>query len=150
MQPRTKTSRGLPYEAFPTYNRFLRASPLMKTSDLMTTLQGISDAVVRLDGQGKCMMMNLAAEQIVRRLGRDPGKMIGQSVWVLFPGLRGTVADQRLRHALDDQRPIQYELYSPADQRWYDAQGFPSSPGVVLVFRDTTHIKAAQPLQSTL
>ncbi|HTL60999.1 MAG TPA: PAS domain-containing protein [Nitrospira sp.] len=117
----------------------------MKTADLMTTLEGISDAVVRLDGQGKCMTMNQAAEHIVRGLGRDPGKMIGESVWALFPGLRGTVAEQRLRHALDDQRPIQYELYSPVDQRWYDAQGFPSSPGVVLIFRDTTELKTGQP-----
>ena len=116
----------------------------MKTADLMTTLEGISDAVVRLDGQGKCMTMNQAAMQIVRRLGRDPITMIGQSVWVLFPGLRGTAADQRLRHALDDQRPVQYEIYSPADQRWYDTQGFPSSPGVVLIFRDTTQSRAPQ------
>ena len=120
----------------------------MKTADLMTTLEGISDAVVRLDGQGKCMTMNQAAEDIVRRLGRDPRKMIGESVWALFPGLRGTVADQQLRHALDDQRPIQYELYSPQDQRWYDTQGFPSSPGIVLVFRDTTRSKTRQSSES--
>jgi PAS domain S-box-containing protein len=120
----------------------------MKTDDLMTTLEGISDAVVRLDGQGKCVTMNQAAEQIVRRLGRDPKTMIGHSVWILFPGLRGSVAEQRLRHALDDQRPIQYELYSPADQRWYDTQGFPSSPGVVLVFRDTTQSKTRQSPES--
>ena len=120
----------------------------MKTADLMATLEGISDAVVRLDGQGKCMTMNQAAEVIVRRLGRDPRKMIGQSVWVLFPGLRGTVADQRLRHALDDQRPIQYELYSPVDERWYDTQGFPSSPGIVLVFKDTTDLKTRQSMES--
>lgn len=120
----------------------------MKTADLMTTLEGISDAVVRLDGQGKCMTMNQAAEIIVRRLGHDPNEMIGKSVWVLFPGLRGTVADQRLRHALDDQRPIQFELYSPLDQRWYDTQGFPSSPGVVLIFRDTTQSKTRQSSES--
>lgn len=131
---------GLPYR----FSRRTIASDArcMKTADLMTTLEGISDAVVRLDGQGKCMTMNQAAMQIVRRIGRDPITMIGQSVWVLFPGLRGTAADQRLRHALDDQRPVQYEIYSPADQRWYDTQGFPSSPGVVLIFRDTTQSRA--------
>jgi hypothetical protein len=122
----------------------------MKTTDLMTTLEGISDAVVRLDGQGKCMTMNAAAQVIVRRLGGDPRTMIGQSVWVLFPGLRGTVADQRLRHALDDQRPIQYELYSPADQRWYAIQGYPSSPGIVLVFRETTRSNAQDESIDTL
>lgn len=114
----------------------------MRTVDLMTALDDISDAVVRLDGQGKCITMNQAAEQIFRRLGWDPGNTIGQSVWVLFPGFRGTAADQQLRRALDDQRPIQYEFYSPADQRWYDTQGFPSSPGVVLIFRDVTQLKA--------
>jgi PAS domain S-box-containing protein len=121
----------------------------MKTADLMTILEGISDAVVRLDGQGKCMTMNQAAEQIVRRLGRDPAKMIGQSVWVLFPDLKGTVAEQRLRHALDEQRPIQYQLYSPADQRWYDTQGFPSSPGVVLIFRETSQLNTPQGRESS-
>ena len=120
----------------------------MKTADLMAILEGISDAVVRLDGQGKCVTMNQAAEQIVLRLGRDPGEMIGQSVWALFPDLKGTVAEQRLRHALDDQRPIEYQLYSPADQRWYNTQGFPSSPGVVLVFRDTTQSKTRESPQS--
>ena len=113
----------------------------MKTSDLMDTLDDIPDAVVRLDGQGKCVTMNQAAVQIFRRLGRDPGRTIGKSVWELFPDLKGTVAEQHLRRALDDQRPIQHELYSPADQRWYDAQGFPSSPGVVLIFRDITEWK---------
>jgi PAS domain S-box-containing protein len=116
----------------------------MRTADLMTALNDISDAVVRLDQQGKCMAMNQAAEQIFRRLGREPAETIGQLVWLLFPGLRGTVADQQLRRALDDQRPIQYEFYSPADQRWYDIQGFPSSPGVVLILRDITELKAGQ------
>ena len=120
----------------------------MKTSELMRALDGISDAVVRLDGQGKCITMNQAAEQIVRRLGRDPEKTTGQSVWVMFPGLTGTVAEQRLRHALDDQRPIRHELFSSADQRWYDIQGYPSSPGVVLVFRDITEQKAGQSSES--
>jgi hypothetical protein len=96
------------------------------------------------------MTMNAAAQVIVRRLGGDPRTMIGQSVWVLFPGLRGTVADQRLRHALDDQRPIQYELYSPADQRWYAIQGYPSSPGIVLVFRETTRSNAQDESIDTL
>ena len=117
----------------------------MKTSDLMATLDDIADAVVRLDGQGKCVTMNQAAVQIFRRLGRDPGRTIGKSVWELFPDLKGTVAEQQLRRALDDQRPIQDELYSPADQRWYDTQGFPSSPGVVLIFRDITEWKTGHP-----
>ena len=116
----------------------------MKTDDLMTALDDISDAVLRLDGQGRCVTMNEAADQTFRRLGRDPEKTIGQSVWVLFPNLRGTAAGQQLRDALDDQRPIRHELYFPTDQRWYDIQGFPSSPGVVLIFRDITELKAGR------
>ena len=127
--------RALPVQSLP------HAQVFMKTSDLMATLDDIADAVVRLDGQGKCVTLNQAAVQIFRRLGCDPGRTIGKSVWELFPDLKGTVADQQLRRALDDQRPIQHELYSPVDQRWYDTQGFPSSPGVVLIFRDITEWK---------
>jgi PAS domain S-box-containing protein len=121
----------------------------MKTADLMTTLEDISDAVLRLDGQGKCMTMNQAAEHIFRRLGHDPAGTIGRSVWELFPALKGTVAEQKLRHALDDQRPIQHQVYSPVEQRWYESQAFPSSPGVVLIIRDITERIGQQSPEAT-
>ena len=87
------------------------------------------------------MSMNSAAEQIFIRLGHDPMLVIGRAVWDLFPELKGTMAKNELRRALEDDVPFSYEFYHPADQRWYEAQGFPSSPGAVLVLKDITEHK---------
>jgi transcriptional regulator with PAS, ATPase and Fis domain len=46
-------------------------------NDLMTILDGIEDAVVKLDGQAKFAAMNQAAMNIYQRLGLDPQQMKG-------------------------------------------------------------------------
>jgi two-component system NtrC family sensor kinase len=120
----------------------------MNTVDLMRLLEDVSDAVVRLDGQGKYLSMNRRAEELFIGLGRDPSKIIGESVWDSFPELRGTVAEERLREVLDDDVPIEYQFYYPGDRRWYEGQGFPASPGVILVFRDITERKSASDTMS--
>ena len=106
--------------------------------DLMTVLDGIDDAVVKLDGAAKFAAMNQAAVNIYQRLGFDPPTMKGKSVWELFPELKGTVVERELRTVIDTHRPINFEFFSSKDQRWYEAKGYPASPGAILVFRDIT------------
>jgi PAS domain S-box-containing protein len=114
----------------------------MNTIELMELLRNVSDPVVRLDGKGKYMSMNSAAEQIFIRLGHDPIAIIGRVVWDVFPELKGTATQNELRRALEDDVPLSYEFYYAADQRWYEAQGFPSSPGAVVILKDITKRKA--------
>jgi PAS domain S-box-containing protein len=115
------------------------------TADLMTMLEHVSDAVVRLDASGRYVSMNHAAEDIFRRLGRDPIMMIGESVWNIFPDVKGTIVELELRRALEDDTQVKYEFFYPADNRWYETQAFPSSPGVILITRDITERKTAPP-----
>jgi PAS domain S-box-containing protein len=109
----------------------------------MTILDGITDCVVKLDGQARYTAMNEAAAETFRRLERDPQNMIGKSVWEVFPEVKGTIVERQLRLALEDDVSIKYEFFYPQDQRWYETQGYPSSPGVILVFRDITDRKTA-------
>jgi PAS domain S-box-containing protein len=106
-------------------------SPFRK-DDLMTILDGIEDAVVKLDGQAKYVTMNRAAANIYQRLGQDPQNMIGKSVWELFPEVQGTIVEQQLRLALKDEVSIKFEFLYPGDQHLYEIQGYPSFPGVIL------------------
>jgi PAS domain S-box-containing protein len=110
--------------------------------DLMAILDGIDDAVVKLDGQANFAAMNQAAANIYQRLGLDPQLMKGKSVWELFPDLKGTLVERELRQVIEDHAPITYEFFYPKDQRWYETQGYPASPGAILVFRDITSKKA--------
>lgn len=122
-----------------------RMKSSFQQNDLMTILDGIEDAVVKLDGQAKFAAMNQAAVNIYQRLGLDPQHMKGKSVWEVFPDLKGTVIERELRQVLDDHVQVTYEFYYSRDQHWYETKGYPASPGAILVFRDITAKKAASP-----
>ena len=110
----------------------------MKTEDLLVILDGISDAVVKLDDRATYVKMNKAAEEMFLRLGKDPVSIIGRSVWEVFPELKGTVVEKDIRRALEDDVSITYEFLYPVDRRLYETKGYPSSPGIILVIRDIT------------
>jgi PAS domain S-box-containing protein len=111
--------------------------------DLMTILDGIDDAVIKLDGQAHFAAMNQVAARIYERLGLDPQQMKGKSLWEVFPDLKGTIVERELRHVIEDHTQVSYEFFYPKDRRWYETKGYPASPGAILVFRDITARKAA-------
>jgi PAS domain S-box-containing protein len=114
--------------------------------DLMAVLDGIDDAVVKLDGQGNFAAMNQAAANMYQRFGLDFFRdMKGKSVWELFPELKGTLVERELRQVLEDHVQVTYEFYYSKDQHWYETKGYPASPGAILVFRDITARKASSP-----
>jgi PAS domain S-box-containing protein len=115
-----------------------------RPEDLMAVLEGISDAVVKLDADSNYIAMNGAAAEIFRRLGREPQQMLGKSFWELFPDLKGTIVERKIREMLEHDVHIHYEFFYPADQRWYETRGYPSSNGAILIFRDITQQKATQ------
>jgi PAS domain S-box-containing protein len=110
--------------------------------DLMAILDGIEDAVVKLDGQAKFVAMNQVAASIYQRLGVDPKTIVGKSVWEVFPDLKGTRVERELRSVIQDHMQVSFEFYSPKDQHWYHTRGYSVPPGAVLVFRDITQKKA--------
>jgi len=111
--------------------------------DLMVILDGIDDAVVKLDGQANFAAMNKAAAEIYQQLGLTFDNMKGKSIWELFPELKGTLVERELRAVIQDHMQVNFEFYSAKDQHWYETKGYPASPGAILVFRDITTKKAA-------
>ena len=72
-----------------------------KPEDLMAVLEGISDSVVKLDGNANYLAMNGTAADIFRRLGRDPRQMLGKSLWELFPDVKNMIVERKIREALE-------------------------------------------------
>jgi PAS domain S-box-containing protein len=114
-----------------------------RPDDLMAILDGIDDAVVKLDGEGNFAAMNQAAADIYQRLGLSFQDMRGKLVWDLFPALKGSVVEREIRSVLQDHVQVSFEYYHANDERWYEIKGYPASPGAILVFRDITAKKTA-------
>jgi PAS domain S-box-containing protein len=112
--------------------------------DLMAILDGIDDAVVKLDGHARFAAMNQAAANIYQRVGLNFFEnMKGKSIWEVFPELKDTNVERELRQVIEEHVQISFEFYYPRDQRWYEGKGYPASPGAILVFRDITARKHA-------
>jgi PAS domain-containing protein len=112
-------------------------------ADLMVILDGIDDAVVKLDEQASFAAMNQAAADIYQRLGLSFANMKGHSFWEVFPDLKGTTAERELRSVIEDHVQVSFEFHYPKDQHWYEIKGYPASPGAILVFRAIKDKKAA-------
>ena len=114
----------------------------------MAILDGVDDAVVKLDGEANFAAMNQAAANIYQRLGLDFQNMKGKSVWELFPDLKGTLVERELRSLLEDHVQVSFEFYYPKDQHWYETKGYPASPGPIFSF--SRHHRQENPLRTVL
>src|SRR5918994_109708 len=103
-------------------------------ADLMVILDGIDDAVVKLDEHANFAAMNQAAADIYQRLGLSFKDMKGKSIWEIFPDLKGTSVERELWSVIEQHMQVSFEFYYPKDQRWYEIRGYPAAPGAILVF----------------
>jgi len=68
--------------------------------------------------------------------------MIGKSYLEVFPELKSTPIEEKINQVLSDPKPIDYEMYFPPAQRWYQTQGYATREGALLIFRDITARKS--------
>ena len=120
-------------------------SSRFRQDHLLAILDDISDGVVTIDRQHKYVAINRAAAEVFRQLGKRAEEMIGKGVWEVFPEAKGTIAEREITKALRECVPISYEIYFSPAHRWYETHGYPSSEGVILIFRDITDRKNKKP-----
>ena len=103
-------------------------------------LDSISDGFYALDGNLTLTYVNKAAEQFLG-LARDV--VLGCNLYVAFPLLLGTVAEESLSWILQHRKPVLFELYIPQEPQanWYDVRAYPYQDGVAVYFQVTTERK---------
>ena len=105
------------------------------------SLKRVSDGVAVLDADLAYRYVNQQAEQL---LGRDNEELRGESVWDVFPEAAGTIAEEKLRTALDTQSSTSFERYDAEKEQWVEASVHPSDDGVIIVFTEITDSKSAE------
>jgi diguanylate cyclase (GGDEF)-like protein len=96
-------------------------------------LAGVSDAVYRLDPQGRFTYLNSAAEALLECRADD---LLGRYINDCFPAFRGSLPEQRYREVLADGRPRQFEYFYEPQSRWYELRAFADPDGLSVFFRD--------------
>ncbi|QGX93789.1 PAS domain S-box protein [Haloplanus rallus] len=105
------------------------------------SLKRVSDGVAVLDDDLAYRYVNQQAEQL---LGRDNEELRGESVWEVFPEAADTIAEEKIRTALDTGSSTSFDRYNTQKEQWVEASVHPSDDGVIIVFTEITDSKVAE------
>ena len=112
------------------------AALLAADHKLQSMMNSITDGLLTLDRDWKFTYCN---EQGARLLGMQAGELLGQSVWELFPQVRGTGFESGYRQSAQSQQTLSFEEFYPAPlERWFQCHCYPSAEGLSVYFHDIT------------
>jgi len=112
---------------------------------LRGVLDRTADAIVVVDTD---WTVDYADERLADWADRDPGAIVGETLWTAFPGLVGTAIEEQCRTAMRTGDPVQFEqrLPDPFDRR-VEVRAFPDEAGLTVLSHDVSdqHERARPP-----
>ncbi len=109
--------------------------------EMAATLESITDAFLRIDGDWRVRYLNAEAERLTRLPASDT---LGEPFWELFPDLKHTPLEKNLRECAASGAARDFEHHSERWDRWYAVRCYPGrNGGVSMHLRDTTAARRA-------
>lgn len=102
---------------------------------LAALLDGMSDALIALDEDGRVTALNAAAERL---LGQPAARSMGRALWEIADGLQATGLPEQCRLAADSGRTVEFETRYPPDAQTYRVRVQPYARGLLVFWRDVT------------
>ncbi len=101
-------------------------------------LESITDMFAGIDRNDRYIYVNRRLEEYV---GKKREEMLGQSIWDVFPFLRGTDFEHACHEAMETQKMVRKEIYFPTLQTWNDICFYPTSSGLSIYGQEITERK---------
>ena len=110
-------------------------------AQLVTTLESITDAFLRLDRNWRVVYLNAHAE-LIAQCPRDTS--LGKTAWELWPAIVGTKVETEFRRAVAERVTVELEHYYEPFGRWFAIKLYPTADGgLTIYFHDITESKCA-------
>ena len=94
-------------------------------------LESISDAFFTIDSDWNFTYINRRAEQV---LGRTSAELLGKNMWEEFPESVETEVYNYYHKAAREQITIEFEIFYPPFDAWFEARIYPSPDGGLAVY----------------
>ena len=98
-------------------------------------LDRVSDGFFVVDRDWHVTYMNPAGEEL---LDASAEELVGEELWVSFPGAVGTAFYDAYHRAVETGEPETFESYYEPLGSWFEVRAFPSESGLSVYFRDIT------------
>jgi PAS domain S-box-containing protein len=111
---------------------------------LSMVLNSVTDEILILDREFRFTFINASARKdLTQRCEAERNRLLGRVLWEALPDLLGTIAEEKLRQAMETRVSNQYEI--GFRDHWYDICVCPINDGGLALFaRDFTKIKRAE------
>lgn len=106
-------------------------------------LESISDALMVLDRDWLFTYINPRAEQVLLPLDKTRANLLGKNYWEEFPDVVGTIVEKNFRHAVENRVRVEFEVFSPPLNAWFEMRAYPARDGLSIYFLDITGKKLA-------
>jgi PAS domain S-box-containing protein len=110
-------------------------------SQIDEVYSSMTDAVVAFDRDWYILYVNPATTRLTQR-GAE--KLVGQSVWELFPDLLGTPFETEVRSASSQRRRATFEFQYARARLFFAVSAFPQELGMTVYLRDITAQKEVE------
>ena len=104
-------------------------------------LESITDSFSVYDHDWRVTYLNKEAEKLLPRLGLTPESVREKSIWELFPSLVGTDMYHHYHRAVQEQVPVQFEVFFAPLNEWYEVRAYPSKDGLAVYSQNITERK---------
>jgi PAS domain-containing protein len=118
----------------------------MKTADVdaINILDRIADGFMAFDERWCVTYMNRRAEQLLPRLEKETGDLLGKNIWEALPDLMDSQAYHEYQRAVTEQVPVAFEMFYEPLKAWFDIRAYPSADGLTVFFREISERKRAE------
>jgi PAS domain S-box-containing protein len=99
---------------------------------VQTILDSISDNFFGFSRDYRYTYLNSSAAEQIRRLGKDPDRIIGKVLWDEFPDAPN---EKAIRRVMSERIAITDELYYPAHGEWVENHMYPSRDGGLVIIQ---------------
>lgn len=103
---------------------------------LFSTLENMSDSFFMISTRFDFVYLNPRAENLLKRRRED---LIGKNIWQEFPEARNTPVYSLYQQAIDTGNAIKVKFFYPPLDTWFEVNGYPTSEGLGVYFRDVTN-----------
>ncbi len=104
-------------------------------------LENMPDVFCVIDSRWRFTYVN---SRWVEVFGLPASRVLGQTIWDLFPKLIGTEIEQHYRRVMSERVSVAFEAYSPYAQRWMEIRAYPTCQGIAVHLSDISTRKASE------